>query len=279
MNPPLPNCFTKKNPTFVIAEIGINHGGDVGVAMDLIESASRTGCDAVKFQTYITEKRLPDKTHALFQLLKQCELPLFHFKELKEYAESQDLIFLSTPFDEESVDFLDEIGVSIYKLASFDVVNKPLLRAIKERKKHVIMSVGMANLEEVRTAVDCLSPDVASLALLHCISAYPTPEASANLNAIEKLRRTFPDNVVGQSDHTSGIRVPLYAVVAGARIIEKHYRTKASMECIDAAVSISEAQMTELVKEIRAVEIMLGTGEVGPKEIEAGTLSFRRHAD
>ncbi|HJZ22997.1 MAG TPA: N-acetylneuraminate synthase family protein, partial [Candidatus Babeliales bacterium] len=230
--------FSTDNKVYVIAEIGLNHGGDINTAKRLIDSASRTGVDAVKFQTYLTEKRVP-KNSPIFDILKKCELPFEAFKEIKDYTETYNIEFFSTPFDEESVDFLESINCALYKVASFDVVNYKLLSKIADTKKTIIMSVGMANLSEIEEAFKILNNKTKKLAILHCISAYPTKEEDANLSAVYTLKEKF-DCVIGQSDHTNGIIVPVYAVAAGAQVIEKHYKIDENMNCVDAPVSISE---------------------------------------
>ena len=140
---------------FTIAEIGINHGGDINIAKQLIDSAVKAGADAVKFQTYLTEKRVP-KDSPIFTILKNCELPFEAFKELKEYSDKKGIIFFSTPFDEESVDYLESINIKLYKIASFDVVNNVLLKKIAATGKPVILSVGMSNIDEIKNAVKIL---------------------------------------------------------------------------------------------------------------------------
>lgn len=262
------------NKVYVIAELGLNHGGDLSVAKKLIDSARRTGVDAVKFQTYITEKRAA-KGSPIFGILKKCALPFKAFKELKEYAQSRNLEFISTPFDEESVDFLEGIGCRIYKVASFDVVNLKLLEKIAATKKTIIMATGMSSLKEIKTAFAILKGKTDKIALLGCISAYPTKEEDANLAAISALKEKF-DCVIGQSDHTPEILVPLYAVAAGAQIIEKHYKLDKNMDCVDASVSITEGQMKKLVAEIRRLEDILGSGELGLRQSEKSCEIFRR---
>jgi sialic acid synthase SpsE len=267
--------FQTANSTYVIAEIGINHGGDFSKAIELIESASRTGCDAVKFQTYLTEKRAPKGNQHIYDILKKCELPFDDFKKLKVCAEENGLQFFSTAFDSESIDCLESIETPFYKVASFDIVNRELLRKLASIKKPMIISVGMANLTEIDLALDVLDRD-SKLTLLHCVSAYPTPEVDANLNAISVLQDRFTNCVIGYSDHTCGIKVPAFASVMGAQVIEKHYKIDDLMPCVDAPVSITESQMTCLVNEIRSIEKILGNGEVGVSEIQKPTLIFRR---
>lgn len=268
--------FSTDNKVYVIAEIGLNHGGNIGTAKRLIDSAARTGVDAVKFQTYLTEKRVPNHS-PIFDILKKCELPLEAFKELKEYTETYNIEFFSTPFDDESIDFLESINCALYKVASFDVVNHKLLTKIASTRKTIIMSLGMADLSEIEEAFKILNNKTNKLAILHCISAYPTKEEDANLSAIYTLKEKF-DCVIGQSDHTAGITVPLYAVAAGSQIIEKHYKIDENMNCVDAPVSITEEQMRNLTKEIRRLESILGNGEFGVRVAEAGCKIFRRNS-
>jgi N,N'-diacetyllegionaminate synthase len=267
---------TNKN-VYVIAEIGINHNGNIEQALRLIDSAVRSNADAVKFQTYITEKRVSADSQ-IFEILKNCELPFDDFKLLKDYSTDKGIHFFSTPFDDESVDFLESIEVGMYKVASFDVVNHEHLRKISKTAKPIIMSVGMSNIEEIDKAYNILTESTDSIALLHCVSAYPTLEKDANLGAIEVLKQNY-DCVIGQSDHTPGIAVPLFAVAAGAQIIEKHYMIDENMKCVDAAVSINEFQMTKLISEIRQLEMIIGKGSLGIRTAEKDTKLFRRYSN
>jgi sialic acid synthase SpsE len=266
--------FNTDNQTYIIAEVGINHGGDIELAKKLIESVARTGADAVKFQTYLTEKRVP-KESPIFDVLKKCELPFEAFAELQAYAENLNIDFFSTPFDEESVDYLHSINCDLYKIASFDVVNKTLLKKVASLKKPVIMSVGMANLDEINTAYKILKSRTSDIAILHCISSYPTEEKDANLSAIFKLKESF-DCIIGQSDHTNDIVVPLNAVAAGAQILEKHFKIDDNMDCIDAPVSITEKQLKELVDGVRRIEKIFGAPIFETRECEKSALIYRR---
>ena len=267
--------FNTSNRVYIIAEIGINHGGDLGLAKQLIASAARAGADAVKFQTYITEQRAA-KDSPIFNILKKCELPFDVYAELKAYAEEHQVDWFSTPFDDESVDLLQSINTSLYKIASFDVVNHEILIKIAQTLKPVIMSVGMSNTEEIDSAYEILKKHTGNIALLHCISAYPTGEKDANLAAIHALQQRY-DCVIGQSDHTVDIFVPLYAVAAGAQILEKHYKLDDDMDCVDAPVSISEEKMTKLVVETRRLESILGQGDLGVRAAEEGSVQYRRY--
>lgn len=264
------------NRTYVIAEIGINHNGDVKEALKMISAAERAGADAVKFQTYITEKRT-FKGSPIFDILKRCELSNIDFKLLKEHSDNLGIEFFSTPFDDESVDFLDSIGCNLYKIASFDITNLKLVDKIAKTKKPIIMSTGMSNLDEVTNAINViLNNHNHNITLLHCISAYPTDEKDANLSSIFSLYNSFPNSaVIGQSDHTDDIIVPLCAVAAGAQVIEKHFMLN-DTKCPDKPVSINQFQMRNLVEEIRRVETIFGDSEFGMSDAEAGTLQYRR---
>ena len=242
--------FNTNNRTYIIAEIGINHRGDINVAKKLIESAARTGVDAVKFQTYLTEKRAPKNNKEIFKILKDLELPFEAFRELKDYSKYCGVDFFSTPFDKESVEYLEKIKTDLYKIASFDVVNHQLLEEVSRTGKPVIMSVGMSNLDEIESAYNILKKGTKNIAILHCISSYPTPEENSNLSNMYEIQKRF-NCIVGQSDHTNDIKVPIYAAAAGAQILEKHFKIDENFECIDSPVSITEVQMKKLVNEIR----------------------------
>tara|TARA_B100001971_G_C18207416_1_gene548495 strand:- start:39 stop:881 length:843 start_codon:yes stop_codon:yes gene_type:complete len=271
----LKSCgFNTSKLFYTVAEIGINHGGDEDLAKKLIDSAARAGADSVKFQTYLTEKRVAGDS-PIFDILKSCELPFEVFEELKKHAEEQGVEFFSTPFDNESVQCLEDIGVNLYKVASFDVVNHKLLARIAETGKTVIMSVGMANLPEIQDAYKILKEKTERIAILHCVSAYPTDEKDANLSMINTLKNEF-DCVIGQSDHTNDIQIPLYAATMGAQILEKHYKINDEMDCIDAPVSITEKQMLQFTEELNKLEKILGKPDIGLLDAEEGSKQFRR---
>ena len=263
------------NKTFVIAEIGINHSGNLKKAKKLIDSAVRAGVDAVKFQTYITEKRVK-KTSPIFSILKQCELSFNDFQILKNYSDKKKIEFMSTPFDLESFEFLNEIKVSKIKIASFDTVNSKFLKKISKYNKEFIMSVGMSKLGEIKKAYNILRKNKKNkVSLLHCISSYPTLEKDTNLNCIKKLKETF-NCTIGHSDHTDDIFVPFCAVAMGATIIEKHFMIDKNMKCVDKPVSITENQMSELVKRIKRYENILGSNFMGIRSTEKSTKIYRR---
>jgi len=267
--------FNTNNRTYIIAEIGINHRGDINIAKQLIDSAVRSGVDAVKFQTYITEQRAPKGNDEVFKILKDLELPFEAFKELKEYTKQYGVDFFSTPFDKESVDYLESIGMDLYKIASFDIVNHQLLREVAKTGKPVIMSVGMSNLDEIEDAYNILKEGTNNIAILHCISSYPTIEKDSNLSNIFKIQEKY-DCIIGQSDHTNDIKVPIYAAAAGAQILEKHFKIDDDFECVDAPVSITEIQMKKMVEEVRDLEKIFGNEDFGLREAEKGAGIFRR---
>lgn len=267
--------FNTENKTYIIAEIGINHRGSVEIAKELIDSAVRAGVDAVKFQTYLTEQRAPKGNDEVFKILKDLELPFEAFKELKDYASKYNVDFFSTPFDKESLEYLESIDTDLYKIASFDIVNHKLLEEVASTGKPVILSVGMSNLDEIKEAYKILREGTKNIAILHCISSYPTQEEDAKLSNIAKLQNEF-DCIIGQSDHTNDIHIPLYAAAAGARILEKHFKIDDDFECVDASVSITEKQMRKLVYETRRIEKIFGATEFGLREAEQGIEIFRR---
>ena len=267
--------FNTDNRTYIIAEIGINHRGDINIAKQLIDSAVRSGVDAVKFQTYITEQRAPKGNDEVFKMLKDLELPFEAFKELRDYAKQYSVDFFSTPFDKESVEYLESIGTDLYKIASFDIVNHQLLRAVAKTGKPVIMSVGMSNLDEIEDAYNILKEGTDCIAILHCISSYPTIEKDSKLSNIYKIQEKY-NCIIGQSDHSNDIKVPIYAAAAGAQILEKHFKIDNNFECVDAPVSITEVQMKKLVEEVRGLEVIFGKENFGIRSSEEQTAVFRR---
>lgn len=268
--------FKTQNRTYIIAEVGINHGGNIEIAKKLIESAKKSGCDAVKFQTYSTEKRtFPGSP--IFNILKECELPYSAFEELQKVSKDLGIDFFSTPFDNEAADFLASIGADLIKIASFDVTNKAFLKKIAQKNLPVIMSTGMSNLEEIKSAYNLLKEGTNKIALLHCVSSYPTEPVDSNLASIFVLKQNF-DCVIGHSDHTNDIQVPLMAVSAGAQVLEKHYKIESNMKCVDAPVSISEDQMKQLVQQTRYIEQVFGHEVKQLFSNEQGATIFRRQS-
>lgn len=265
------------NPVYVIAEIGINHNGQPKTARQLIDRARWANASAVKFQTYITEKRV-GKNSPIFNLLKQCELTFQEQKELFQYACDSGIDVFSTPFDDESVDFLASVGTPCYKIASFDVTNRKLVRRISKQGKPVIMSRGMANRQEIDRATRILKKNDIRFALLHCISAYPVSSMSQlHLSTIQALRGRY-NCPVGFSDHTIGIEAPKYAVAAGATIIEKHFTLSKKSKGPDHAISAEPAEMKKLTESIRFVREIMGTPAWAETDAEKEILQYRRYS-
>ncbi len=259
---------------FIIAEAGINHNGDLDTALKLVDAAKTAGASAIKFQTYVTEKRVqPD--NPVFEILKQCELSRDQQIKIKEYADRMGIMFFSTPFDPESAEFLASLGVPLMKIASFDIVNKKLLEAVVATKIPTIMSRGMADEKEIDTAVQIFEKAGSEYALLHCISAYPTPKESVNLKVIQSLleKYTCP---IGFSDHTLDIDASVYAVALGARIIEKHFTLDRSQQGPDHQMSVDPVSLKILCDKIRELETMLGSKEIKFNPAEEAARIYRR---
>jgi N,N'-diacetyllegionaminate synthase len=260
---------------FVIAEIGINHNGDFNIAKELINKAKWSGADAVKLQTYITEKRV-SKTSPIFDILKQCELSFNQQKDLFDYARNEKIEMFSTPFDEESVDFLYSINAPCYKIASFDIVNKKLVKKIASQKRPVIISRGMATQLEIDTAVHIMNKNAVDIILLHCISAYPVSSySSLHMETIRALKQRY-SCPVGFSDHTLGIEAAKYSVAAGADVIEKHFTLSRDSKGPDHSLSAEPHKLKEMIEDIRMVSDMLGEPVWSSVDVEKDILQYRR---
>jgi N,N'-diacetyllegionaminate synthase len=260
--------------TFVVAEVGINHGGSLETAKLLIEAAAKSSADAVKFQTYRTEKRVPRES-PLFEILKRCELNEAAHRKLIQVARDLGIPFFSTPFDPESVGLLESLDVPAYKIASFDIVNLALVRAAASKARPLIVSRGMADASEIDRAVEAIERAGAPYMLLHCVSAYPLKAEDANLRVIVALqsRYTCP---VGYSDHTIGIEVPVLAVAAGACAIEKHFTLDRNAPGPDHALSANPREFHAMVERIREIEPILGRDEIRLLEAERAIVPYRR---
>ncbi|MGZ8475188.1 MAG: N-acetylneuraminate synthase family protein [Candidatus Limnocylindria bacterium] len=264
-------------PTFLVAELGINHGGDVEVAKRLVEAAAQAGANAVKLQTYRTEERVP-RDSPIYDVLKDAELDEAGHRELKLVAADSGVGLLSTPFDEESVALLSDLGVPAYKIASFDIVNLRLIQVVASQGKPVIISRGMAPLAESDRAAELVGASGSPLILLHCVSAYPLPPADANLAVMDTMRARY-GCPVGFSDHTMGIDVPALAVARGADMIEKHFTLDRTAPGPDHALSAEPAEFAALCSRVRDVETILGSSEPRLLDAEAGTLPYRRPSE
>lgn len=266
----------------VIAEIGNNHEGDIGLARELVERAAEAGADAVKFQTIRAERLVRRSEVARFQRLKRFELSMSAFAELGELAHMRGLLFLSTPFDFESARELVPL-VDALKIASGDNTFESLVRTAVGSGKPIIVSTGLLDLMSVERLVGSIREHSTEgggrteLGVLHCVSAYPVPPEQANVRAVATLR-TALDCTVGYSDHTIGIEAALAAVALGARIIEKHFTIdKQFSDFRDHHLSADLPEMRELVERIRRMEPVLGSGEKVPQPCELeGSIAFRR---
>lgn len=268
------------NECFVIAEAGVNHNGSVETAKQLIDAAKGCNVNAIKFQTFKTEKlvtRTAEKAQyqkettdegSQYEMLQKLELSEDEFIELANYARKQELLFLSTPFDNESADLLEKIGVPAYKVGSGDLTNIPLLEHIARKNKPIILSTGMGTLEEVETAFNSITnTGNEEIILLHCITSYPTPIEEVNLRAIQTLRQKF-QVPIGFSDHTIGLIAPIIAVSLGASILEKHFTLDKNLPGPDHRVSLNPEELQEMVKVIKQTTSALGDGIKRPVGVE-----------
>lgn len=277
-------------PVYVVAEMSANHCGEFEQAVKIIHAAKEAGADAIKLQTYTPDTMTIDcrkvdflvgkgtlwEGRNLYELYGEAFTPWEWQPELQRIAESIGLHLFSTPFDPASVDFLEEMGVPTHKVASFELIDIPLLQKIGSTKKPVIMSTGMASLAEIEEAVMTLrEAGCSEIAILKCTSAYPAPAEEMNLRTIPHLSEAF-GCPVGLSDHTLGIAVPVAAVSLGACIIEKHFTLSRSIPGPDSAFSLEPHEFGEMVKSIRIVEKALGTITYTPSAQEAKMRVYRR---
>jgi len=268
----------------IIAEAGVNHNGDMNLALQLCKAAKEAGADIIKFQTFKTE-RILTKNSALatyqannigsaktqYEMIKELELDFESFRKIKEYCDQIGIEFLSTPDDIDSLDFLvNDLKVRTIKIGSGEITNIPFLRTIASKRLPVILSTGMATLGEVERAIaELRNSGSKDITLLHCTSNYPCPYDEVNLRAMETLRISFGCNV-GYSDHTQGISVPIAAVALGASVIEKHFTLNKSLPGPDHSSSINPEEFHDMVKSIRNIEAALGDGIKKPAQSELG---------
>ena len=274
--------------TYIIAEAGVNHNGSFELACKLVDAAKAAGADCVKFQTF-KAKNLVSKNAAKADyqkettgdgsqedMLKKLELSYDEFIELKKYCDRVGISFLSTPFDFESIDFLNSIDMPFWKIPSGEVTNYPYLVALAKTKKPVIMSTGMCSMDEIRAAIKVLKDNGSDdIKLLHCNTEYPTPFEDVNLAAMQSMRDAFGLEV-GYSDHTKGIEVPIAAVAMGATIIEKHFTLDRNMEGPDHKASLEPDELEEMVSSIRHIEDALGSGNKVPSPSETNNKAVAR---
>jgi N,N'-diacetyllegionaminate synthase len=258
----------------IIAEAGVNHNGSMKIAKEMVLMAKAAEADYIKFQTFIPEKlvsqyadkaeyqkKTTGENESQLEMLKKLALTQQDFIELKSYCEEVGIGFLSTPFDLESIDFLDRLGMDFWKLPSGEITNLPYLEAIGKTGKKVVMSTGMCELSEIEAAIKVLEENGAGkITVLHCNTQYPTPFCDVNLRAMQQMREVLK-KPVGYSDHTVGIEVPIAAVALGATVIEKHFTLDRTMEGPDHAASLEPKDLASMVEAIRNIEKSLGDGQ------------------
>lgn len=249
-------------PPLVIAEIGINHGGDLDVAKNMVDLIASSGCECVKHQTHIIEDEMTEEAKSIFppnadksiwDVMKECSLTLDEEKELKKHAENLGLIWISTPFSRKAVDFLDHIDVPAFKIGSGEADNLPLINHIAKKGKPIIMSTGMQSIQSLKNSVEILENSHVEYALLECTNLYPSPPEIVSLKGIEELKEAFPKALVGFSDHSIGPEMALASVALGACIVERHFTDTRYRNGPDISCSMDPAELRLMID--RSVEI------------------------
>jgi len=276
---------------FIIAEAGVNHNGKIDLAYKLIDEACQSGADAVKFQTFKTEnlvskgaskadyqKKTTNQSESQFKMLKNLELDFNAHKDLIDYCNNKDIMFLSTPFDHESIDLLNDLNLPIFKIPSGEITNLPYLRHIGSLGKEVILSTGMSTLKEIEDALRVLilsGTSKENITILHANTMYPTPMEDVNLRAMQTIKEKF-GVCVGYSDHTLGIEIDIAAVAMGASVIEKHFTLDKAMDGPDHKSSLNPEELTMMVNSIRNIEIALGSSIKKPSKSEEPNIAMVR---
>ena len=277
---------------FIIAEAGVNHNGSIEIAKQLIHVASESGANAVKFQTFkasnlvsknaqkaqYQKENMNDGDDSQFNMLKKLELDIDTHKELISYCKSKNIMFLSTPFDHDSIELLNDLGLEIFKIPSGEITNLPYLRHIGKLDKKVILSTGMADIGEIEDALDILieaGTKKENITVLHANTMYPTPMEDVNLNAMQTIGNTF-EIAYGYSDHTLGIEVDIAAVAMGASCIEKHFTLDKTMQGPDHKASLEPDELNAMVKAIRNIELALGSSIKKPSKSETPNIEIAR---
>jgi N,N'-diacetyllegionaminate synthase len=285
------NRISENTPVFIIAEAGVNHNGSIELAKQLIDVAAEAHADAVKFQTFIAEesvsndapkaeyqKHTTDTSESQLDMIRKLELSKEDHQELKDYADHKNIMFLSTPFDEGSVDLLIELEVPLIKISSGEITNHPFLKYIAKKGLPIILSTGMSTLDEVAEAVSVIKKaGCKELTLLHCTSNYPARVEDCNLLAMKTMADAF-DVPVGYSDHTPGIYVPLAAAAMGSCVIEKHFTLDKNLPGPDHRASLEPAELEEMVRGIRLVERARGSPVKAPVESELEVRNVARRS-
>ena len=281
------------NKVIIIAEAGVNHNGDFANAKKLILAAANAGADYVKFQTFKADKlvskdaqkaeyqkaNLKEDADTQYDMLKKLQMPEQWHYDLIKYANDCGIKFLSTGFDEDSIDFLDSLNIDLFKVPSGEITNKPYLEHIAKKGKPIVISTGMSNLQEIKDAVDVIQNhqiDKSQITILHCNTEYPTPMQDVNLLAMNTIRNELGVKV-GYSDHTLGIEVSIAAVALGACIIEKHFTLDKNMDGPDHKASLDSLELKEMVRLIRNIEFAIsGSGIKEPSKSEIKNIEIAR---
>ncbi len=251
--------INSNSKSFIIAEIGMNHNGNIDLCTEMIKSAAKSNANAVKLQTFKVDKFL-NKNFMDFEERKKYEFSYKDYKTISSCAKDLELDFFSTPLDNDSVDLLIDIGVDIIKIASSDLTNLPLLEKISNSNKSIIFSTGYSLPSEIHKAYETLKSNSASdIAILHCVASYPTSLTDINLNNIKYLKSSFPDSIIGFSDHSEDFEIVCPSAVSmGAKIIEKHFTTDRNLPGYDHNMSLDPKMFSKMVENIRKIEEALG---------------------
>ena len=273
----------------IIAEAGVNHNGNLSLAKKMVDAAKEAGADYIKFQTFVPEKlvsryaekaeyqkKTTGQSETQLQMLQRLTLTNENFVEIKKYCDEVRIGFISTPFDLESIDFLESLDMDFWKVPSGEVTNRPYLEAIARTGRKVIMSTGMCNIKEILEAIDVLEENgTTELVLLQCNTQYPTPYEHVNLAAMNSIAQTTHKKV-GYSDHTQGIEIPIAAVAMGATVIEKHFTLDKNMQGPDHKASLEPKELKDLVSAIRNVEKAIGSEIKEPSPSERRNIAAAR---
>ncbi|WBW95440.1 N-acetylneuraminate synthase [Oceanirhabdus sp. W0125-5] len=269
-----------KDRVYIIAEAGVNHNGNIELAKKLVDKAKWAGADAVKFQLFKSEKmtsssaekadyqrKTTGEVESQLQMLKKLEIGYSEHRILMDYCEEVGIDFLTSPFDLESIKELCELGLELIKIPSPEITNLPYLRKVAETNKKVILSTGMSDMDEVKSAIEVLESGCKEIILLHCNTEYPTPMEDVNLLAMVTLKEELKKEV-GYSDHTLGIEVPIAAVALGAKVIEKHFTLDKGMTGPDHKASLEPEELKQMIQSIRNIEMAMGNGIKKPSKSE-----------
>jgi len=277
---------------FIIAEAGVNHNGSLDRAKEMVKVAAIAGADAIKFQTFKAETlvtkdavkanyqiKASSQTETQFEMLKKLELSYESHHQLLKICESNQIEFLSSPFDLTTIDLLKKLGINKWKIPSGEITNLPYLRKIASFGQEIILSTGMADLEEIKVALSVFTTagiPLNKITVLHCNTEYPTPMQDVNLKAMQTIKFSFPGVKIGYSDHTKGIEVPIAAVAMGATMIEKHFTLDKNLPGPDHKASLSTDELVQMVNAIRNIEDALGNGIKKPSPSEKKNIAIAR---